>query len=76
MKKDHPFKWRLSAVMEDLEVSNGELAELTGMHPTTISKLRRNLPSRLDMKTLAALCEALQCQPGDLLVYRKNSPNR
>jgi putative transcriptional regulator len=40
------------------------------MHPATISKLRHNLPDRLEMETLVLLCKALQCQPGDLLKYK------
>lgn len=45
------------------------LGEATGMHPNTISKLKNNLPERLEMTTLLKLCKALKCQPGDLLVY-------
>ncbi len=46
-----------------------ELAEATGMHPGTISKLKNNLSDRLEMQTLLKLCKALDCQPGDLLRY-------
>jgi putative transcriptional regulator len=63
------MKWRLSVVMADREISNKQLAEITGMHSGTVSKLRNNLPDRLDMITLMKLCKALQCQPGDLLSY-------
>lgn len=68
--KDYPIDWRLSVVMAERKISNNELAEKTGMHPTTISKLRRNIPDRLDMGTLVSLCRALGCQPGDLLSYK------
>ncbi|MHC5719434.1 MAG: helix-turn-helix domain-containing protein [Nostoc sp.] len=39
------------------------------MHPGTISKLKNNLPDRLELVTLMKLCKALKCQPGDLLAY-------
>lgn len=64
-----PIKWRLAVLMADREVDYRELAERTGMHPGTVSKLKNNLPARLDMETLKALCKALNCQPGDLLRY-------
>ena len=68
--RETQLKWRLAAVMADREVDNDRLHELTGLHRGTISKLRNNPPSRVDMDTLNKLCEALNCQPGELLVYR------
>ena len=64
-----PMKWRLPVLMADREVDYKKLAEMTGMHPGTVSKLKNNLPDRVDMVTLMKLCRALECQPGDLLVY-------
>ncbi|NEP60358.1 MAG: helix-turn-helix transcriptional regulator [Symploca sp. SIO2G7] len=61
--------------MADREVNYKELAEATGMHPGTISKLKNNLPNRLDIETLTKLCKALKCQPGDLLVYIPTEKN-
>lgn len=64
-----PMKWRLPVLMADREMNYRQLAELAQMHPGTISKLKNNLPDRLEMNTLMRLCKALDCQPGDLLVY-------
>lgn len=65
------IKWRLAVLMEDREVDYKDLAEATGLHPVTVSKLKntRTMPRRLDSETLEKLCRALQCQPGDLLRY-------
>lgn len=63
------IKWRLKAVMADREIDNQKLHELTGLHLGTIAKLRNNIPSRLETETLDKLCQALNCQPGDLLRY-------
>jgi putative transcriptional regulator len=56
--------------MAEREISNKELAALTGLHPKSVSRLkvRRRFP-KVDEKTLEALCKALKCQPGDLMVY-------
>jgi putative transcriptional regulator len=64
-----PMKWRLPVLMADREMGYKELAAATQMHPGTVSKLKNNLPDRLEMETLMKLCKALECQPGDLLVY-------
>jgi putative transcriptional regulator len=58
--------------MAERDISNKELAALTQMHPTTISRLktRRRFP-KIDESTLSALCKALKCQPGDLMVYEE-----
>jgi putative transcriptional regulator len=66
-----PIKWRLAAVMADREMDYKQVAELTGMHKVTISKLKNTyeMPPRLDRDTLEKLCRVLNCQPGDLLRY-------
>jgi putative transcriptional regulator len=68
------IKWRLSAVMADREIDNQTLHLLTGLHPGTISKLRNNPPSRIDVITLNLLCQALNCQPGELLRFQPDPP--
>jgi len=66
-----PIKWRLAVLMADREVDYKELAALTGFHEKTVSKHKnmRVMPSRLEDSTLFKYCQALKCQPGDLLVY-------
>jgi putative transcriptional regulator len=66
-----PIKWRLAVLMADREVDYKELARMTGLHPGTVSRHKntRVMPERLERETLLKYCEALNCQPGDLLVY-------
>nr|WP_267871790.1 helix-turn-helix transcriptional regulator [Nostoc sp. CHAB 5715] len=63
-------------MMAERNISNKELALLTGMNPRSVSRLkvRRHL-TRIDETTLNALCKALKCQPGDLLVYEEDKPD-
>lgn len=60
-------------MMAERDIRNKELALMTGMNPRSISRLktRRHL-SRIDEPTLNALCKALKCQPGDLMVYEED----
>lgn len=66
------IKWRLAAVMADRELDYRQLAEKTGLHPGTVSKLKSTyvMPRRLDSETLEKLCRALTCQPADLMRYQ------
>jgi putative transcriptional regulator len=65
------IKWNLAYLMLDRNIKTGDLAEATGLHPNTVSKLKshREMPKRLDRDTLDKLCKALNCVPGDLLGY-------
>lgn len=74
MVSEPTIKWRLAAVMADREMDYKELAEEMGYHPNTVSKLKNNLPDRLEMTTLLGLCQALKCQPGELMVYVEPEP--
>ena len=67
------INWRLAVVMAERNISNKELALRTGMNPRSISRLKtRRRLTRIDEDTLNTLCEALSCQPGDLMVYEKD----
>lgn len=63
------IQWRLAELMTQQGLNYKMLGAATGMHPNTISKLKHNPPARLEMVTLVRLCQALQCQPGELLIY-------
>ncbi len=64
-------KWRLNVLMAERYLKNKDLTEATGMHPVTISKLKNSqeMPERLERATLEKLCAALNCQPGDLMLW-------
>ncbi len=66
-----PIKWRLAVLMADREIDYKDLAEATGFNEKTVSRHKnmRPMPKRLEETTLVRYCEALNCQPGDLLVY-------
>lgn len=52
----------------------GELAEKVGITPANLSVLKNGRARAVRFTTLAALCEVLDCQPGDLLRYSPESP--
>lgn len=62
---------RLDRVMADRKMSLNELSEKVGVANVNLSKLKNGHVSAIRFSTLIALCEALNCQPGDILEYEK-----
>lgn len=60
----------LDVVMAKRKKSLTELSELVGISMTNLSNLKTGKARAIRFTTLAALCEALDCQPGDLFDYR------
>ena len=52
------------------KMSVTELAERVGITIANISILKNGKAKAIKLSTLARLCEALDCQPGDILEYR------
>ena len=64
-----PIILRLDRVMADRKMSLNELAERVGIANVNLSKIKTGKVSAIRFSTLEAICEALDCQPGDILEY-------
>jgi putative transcriptional regulator len=51
----------------------GTLAELVGITPANLAVLKNGRAKAVRFTTLAALCEVLRCQPGDLLRWEPDA---
>ena len=60
---------RLDRVMADRKIGLNELSEKVGVANVNLSKLKNGHVSAIRFSTLVALCEALNCQPGDIMEY-------
>lgn len=67
-----PIIVRLDRVMADRKILLKDLAEEVGITNVNLSKLKTGKAVAIRFSTLEALCEALNCQPGDLLEYEKD----
>ncbi len=63
------IKINLSDVMADRDVSLTELSEAVGITLANLSILKTGKAKAVRFSTLDAICEALECQPGDILVH-------
>ncbi len=66
-----PIILRLDRVMADRKISLKELSEAVGVANVNLSKLKNGKVSAIRFSTLEAICEVLECQPGDILEYKK-----
>lgn len=62
--------FNIDVMLAKRKMSVTELAERVGITITNMSILKTGKAKALKVSTLAKLCEALECQPGDLLEYR------
>ena len=66
-----PIILRLDRVMADRKMSLNELSERVGVANVNLSKLKNGRVSAIRFSTLEAICDVLDCQPGDILEYKK-----
>ncbi|MGI5130043.1 helix-turn-helix domain-containing protein [Pseudonocardia sp. CA-107938] len=57
----------IDVMLAKRKMSVGELADLVGITPANLAVLKNGRAKAVRFATLAALCAALDCQPGDLL---------
>lgn len=72
-----PIILRLDRVMADRKMSLNELSEKVGVANVNLSKLKNGHVSAIRFSTLEAICDVLDCQPGDILEYQRlNCPEQ
>ena len=62
---------RLDRMMVERKMSLNELAERVGISNVNLSKIKNNKVTAVRFSTLAAICEALDCEAGDILEFQK-----
>lgn len=63
---------RLNRMMVERHISLNELAEKVGISNVNLSKIKNNKVTAMRFSTLAAICEVLDCQVGDIIEFQKD----
>ena len=63
---------RLDRVMADRKMSLNELSEKVGVANVNLSQLKNGHVSAIRFSTLEAICDGLDCQPGDILEFKRD----
>ncbi|MBR5095391.1 MAG: helix-turn-helix transcriptional regulator [Oscillospiraceae bacterium] len=64
--------FNIDVMLARRKMSVTELAERVGITLANMSVLKNGKARAIKISTLKKLCAALDCQPGDLLEYRKD----
>lgn len=67
-----PIVVNLDVMMAKRKIKLIDLAEAVGVTPQNLSILKTGKAKAVRFSTLQAICEHLQCQPGDILEYRSD----
>ncbi len=61
----------LDVIMAKRKISAGELSEKIGITPANLSILKNNKAKAIRFSTLDEICRTLDCQPGDILEFKR-----
>ena len=64
----------LDVMLAKRKMSVTELADQVGITIANLSILKNGRAKAVKLETLNKICQALQCQPGDLLEYVEDEP--
>ena len=64
----------LDVMMAKRKIGLTELSEKVGITLANLSILKNNRARAIRFSTLDAICQALDCQPGDILQYVEDEP--
>lgn len=70
-----PIIVNLDVMMAKRKISSGDLAKIIDITPANLSILKTGKAKAIRFATLDKLCEALDCQPGDILEWRHEDDN-
>ncbi|TXC97431.1 helix-turn-helix transcriptional regulator [Streptomyces sp. ISID311] len=70
-----PIAVDIDVMLAKRKMSVGELADRVGITPANLAVLKNGRAKAVRFTTLAALCEVLECQPGDLLRWEPDDPD-
>ena len=63
---------RLDRMMADRKMSLNELSVKVGISNVNLSNLKIGKVNAIRFSTLEAICDVLDCQPGDILEYERD----
>lgn len=63
----------LDVMLATRKVSSKELAQVIGITEANLSLLKRERVKGVRFETLAAICQYLKCQPGDILAFEEEN---
>ena len=66
-----PIIVNVDVMLAKRKMTSAELAEKIGISAVNLSILKTGKAKAVRFSTLEAICQVLECQPGDILEYRE-----
>jgi len=66
-----PIVLRLDRMMADRKISLNDLAQKVGISNVNLSNIKTGKINAIRFSTLESICDILDCQPGDILEYKR-----
>jgi putative transcriptional regulator len=73
-EEEHRVEVHLDRLLDERGLTLTELADRVGITLANLSVLKNGRARAIRFSTLTALCDALECQPGDLFTVRPGAP--
>ncbi|MED7949583.1 helix-turn-helix transcriptional regulator [Streptomyces sp. BE20] len=73
-EEEHRVEVHLDRLLEECGLTLTELADRVGLTLANLSVLKNGRARAIRFSTLTALCDALDCRPGDLLTVLPRTP--
>ena len=68
-----PIRIDLDVMMAKRKLRLKNLSELVGITEANLSILKNGKAKAIRFSTLEKLCEVLECQPGDILIFKDDA---
>lgn len=65
----------LDVMLAKRKMKSNELAEIVGITTANLSILKTGKAKAIRFSTLDAICTALDCQPGDIIEFKQDTPS-
>ncbi|MFD7120186.1 helix-turn-helix domain-containing protein [Streptomyces sp. NPDC059922] len=72
----HAIQIHLDRLLAERGITLTELSAQVGITVVNLSVLKNGRAKAIRFSTLSRICEALRCQPGDLITYKPAEPPR
>lgn len=69
-----PIIVKLDVMLAQRKMSVGDFAQAVGISPANVAVLKNGRAKAVRFSTLEAMCQVLNCQPGDLLQWISDDP--
>ena len=66
----------LDVMLAKRKMKLNELSDMVGITVSNLSILKTGKAKAIKLSTLDGICEALKCQPGNILEYRQDTADR